>query len=247
MRRALIASLCLHALATPFIPIWTRIHAGGLRPVETISFARLERIRIERPQRTRALAVAVPRNARRAPDVAFARVRAELAANKPKPDATRTPTPQAGPRRLEAAAPKPITPSNSPVFAQAPVARVPVSTTSEPPIQAASPDPQATVAERIVAADRGSHNTGGVMPFGADLKEPVLDPAVKMQLQRRFAVHVTLTVTVGDNGRTKRVVFAPPIDAQMERQIESLLADANWDAAVCGGGIACEATAVIKL
>jgi hypothetical protein len=30
-------------------------------------------------------------------------------------------------------------------------------------------------------------------------------------------------------------------------RIQSLLADASWDPAVCGGGIACEGTATIRL
>jgi hypothetical protein len=95
-------------------------------------------------------------------------------------------------------------------------------------------------------AGTGTSDRGGVLPFTA-AQDPVLDPGVRAQLQQRFAVHVTLLVTVGEDGRTKRVVFQPPIDPQVEQQIEALLADANWDAAVCGGGVSCEGTATIKL
>ena len=78
------------------------------------------------------------------------------------------------------------------------------------------------------------------MPFGADLPEPVLDPKARAELSRRFGgVHVTLIVTVGDDGRTKSVEFHPPLDARLQAEISALLAAANWDAAVCGGGIPC--------
>ncbi|MDP9111947.1 MAG: hypothetical protein M3M96_09980, partial [Candidatus Eremiobacteraeota bacterium] len=78
------------------------------------------------------------------------------------------------------------------------------------------------------------------MPFGADLPEPVLDPKVRAELVRRFAsVHVTLLVTVGDDGRTKNIEFHPPLGARLQAEISALLVAANWDAAVCGGGIPC--------
>ncbi|MGZ3498088.1 MAG: hypothetical protein ACXWNK_10610 [Vulcanimicrobiaceae bacterium] len=245
LRRALVASLGLHALVAIFIPTWTRIQSQGLQPVETLSFAKLQRIRIERPKQARSLPQAIPKTVHRAAQVSFTRVRAELTANKPKPTATRTPTPQTGPRGAIAAAPKLVQSSTAPL-AQAPNS-APVATVSQRPVEPASPNPEASVAERTVASDRGTSNSGGVLPFGADLKDPVLDPAVRTQLQKRFSVHVTLLITVGDDGKTKRVVFQPPVDPQVERQIEALLADANWDAAVCGGGIACQGQATIKL
>jgi hypothetical protein len=70
---------------------------------------------------------------------------------------------------------------------------------------------------------------------------------VRAQLQQRFAVHVTLLVTVDEDGHTERVVFQPPLDTQTEQAIQQMLASANWDAAVCGGGVSCEGTATIKL
>ena len=75
----------------------------------------------------------------------------------------------------------------------------------------------------------------------------MLDPRVKSALIQRFNVHVTLLITVGDDGRTKKIEFRPPLDAQTQRAIQTLLADASWDAAVCGGGVSCEGVATIKL
>ncbi len=74
----------------------------------------------------------------------------------------------------------------------------------------------------------------------------MLDPGVRQQLSA-LGTHVTLIVTVGNDGRTENVVFQPPIDSQLESKIRSLLADASWDPAVCGGGVSCEASATIKL
>ena len=74
----------------------------------------------------------------------------------------------------------------------------------------------------------------------------MLDPGVRKQLET-LGTHVTLVVTVGNDGRTESVTFDPRLDPALENRIRSLLADASWDPAVCGGGVACEATATIKL
>jgi hypothetical protein len=100
--------------------------------------------------------------------------------------------------------------------------------------------------EARAVASVGTHKTGGYLPFGAEQPDPVLDPSVRKQLDA-LAVHVTLVVTVGDDGRTEKIVFQPPLDPQLESRIRSLLADANWDPAVCGGGVSCEGNATIKL
>jgi len=84
------------------------------------------------------------------------------------------------------------------------------------------------------------------MPFGERETTPVLDPRVLHAL-RALAVHVTLEVTVGDDGRTRAIVFRPPLDPAVEAKIEALLANASWDPAYCGGGIPCTATATIAL
>ena len=105
----------------------------------------------------------------------------------------------------------------------------------------ATPSP----AVRAVAS-LGTRKAGGYLPFGAEQPDPVLDPAVRKQLDA-LGAHVTLVVTVGDDGRTEDVVFDPPIDPQLETRIRSLLADASWDPAVCGGGVSCQAQTTIKL
>jgi len=109
----------------------------------------------------------------------------------------------------------------------------------------AAPNATPTPAVRAVASV-GTHQSGGYLPFGAEQPDPVLDPGVRKQLDA-LGTHVTLTVTVGEDGRTESVAFDPPVDPQLEGLIRSLLADASWDPAVCGGGVACEARATIKL
>lgn len=133
----------------------------------------------------------------------------------------------------------------------------------EPPIQAArvasvaiaqavvgkpSPMPQpttpATVAQQT--APPAQPVAGGYMPFGADEPDPVLDPKSLKQLQA-LGVHVTLIVTVGDDGKTKSVDFHPPLGPQLEAQVRALLVAANWDPAYCGGGVPCQKDASITL
>lgn len=97
-----------------------------------------------------------------------------------------------------------------------------------------------------VSAAAQTHPVGGYMPFGAQEDDPVLDPHVLSALTE-LNVAVTLTIVVGDDGRTKSVAFSPALDPQIESQIRDLLANANWDPAYCGGGIPCEKSATIKL
>lgn len=245
LRRAFAASLVLHAFVAYVIPVWTRTLSAGDQPVETISFAHIARIRIERPRNRQPVPkIAAPKTAHRDARVRFARVRAELTKNTTA-RLPRTPAPQAGPRGEIATAPKRMK-----AIAQAPL--VAQAAEQTPDAVSTQPAPESTPVARATAGDRdvasnGTHQTGGVMPFGASMNEPVLDPRVRQQLQSRIKVHVTLIVTVGDNGKTKNVVFDPPLDPSTERVITALLADANWDAAVCGGGIACEGETRIKL
>jgi hypothetical protein len=107
---------------------------------------------------------------------------------------------------------------------------------------AVTPAPPAAEEQSVPARSR----VGGMLPLGVDEPSPVLDPAVLKALVA-LGVHVTLTVTVDENGHTKAVAFAPPLDAATEDQIRSMLASASWDPAVCGAGMACEADATIKL
>ncbi len=131
------------------------------------------------------------------------------------------------------------------VHAPNPPPAAPVAAAAQP-TAAATQTAQPTPAPRVVANAQGASEVGGLMPFGAELPVPVLDPRVVERL-RRLHVRVTLLVTVGNDGRTKSVVFQPPVDPLTEQRIVALLSDATWDAAVCGGGIACPGQAVIKL
>lgn len=237
--RAIAASVALHVLVALFLPVWTAQVSGGLQPVEAVSFAHVIRMRLQRPS-AKSLPAVAPRTARRANTISFARNRAELTASTRRPIVR--PSAQNGPVGTIAAAPKLVASRDTPLYARpAPKTEVAVQQASPAP----TPQPQASQGERSVSG-AGTSDRGGLLPFTAT-QDPVLDPGVRTQLEKRFAVHVTLVVTVGEDGHTKRVVFQPPIDADTEHAIEALLADANWDAAVCGGGVSCEGTATIKL
>lgn len=237
--RALVASVGLHMLIALFLPVWTAQVSGGLQPVEAVSFARIARVQIQRPS-AKSLPAAVPRTPQRSAVVSFARVKAELSAHTHKPVAR--PTAQAGPVGSRASAPRLVASHNSPLYAR-PAASAEVSTDQAP--AAPSPQPMASQADRAVPGN-GAADRGGLMPLG-EKQDPVLDPQVLTQIQKRFSGHVTLIVVVGEDGHTKHVVFQPPLDVQTERTIEALLADATWDPAVCGGGVSCEGTATIRL
>ncbi len=165
-----------------------------------------------------------------------------MTANTKKPRAQ--PTAVNGPSGKLAAAPKPATAhSQVPLFARPASSVAPQASVQRS--SAATPQPQATTDPHPMEGS-GTADRGGVLPLGAQ-QDPVLDPTVRSQLQKRIGVHVTLLVTVGEDGHTKHVAFQPPIDPQIEREVEAILADANWDAAVCGGGVDCEGLATIRL
>jgi hypothetical protein len=240
--QALAASLALHLLLALFLPVWTAQASGGLQPIEAISFAHIARVQIQRPARA-SLPAAVPHTRRHSASVALARTRAELTAKSRKPHAM--PSADAAPRgqATAASAPRYIASKSHALYAR-PVASADVSSVQQ--AQAApSPQPETTQAAHTVSGAGGS-DRGGVLPLGAT-QDPVLDPGVREALQKRVGVHVTLIVTVGEDGRTKHVEFQPPLDAETERAVEALLADATWDAAVCGGGVSCEGVATIRL
>lgn len=237
--QALAASLGLHLLVALLLPVWTAQVSEGLQPVEALSFAHIIRVQIQRPA-AQSLPAAIQQTQHRAPKVTFARSKAELTAPHGKPQAR--PTAQSGPQGRVASAPRLVAAHNTPLYAR-PAASAQVST--QQAAAAPTPQPQSSLANKPVAGN-GASDTGGTMPFDS-YQPPTLDPTVTAQLQKRFNVHVTLLVTVGEDGRTKSVEFEPPIDTQTESAIRALLADANWDAAVCGGGVSCTGTAQIKL
>ena len=239
--RGLVVSLALHLFVAVFLPLWTPVQSAGLQPVESISFAHLMRAQIERVAAA-TLPVAVPKTNRSASRVSFARKKSELTAKTrgPKP---RT-RPQAGPiGRSVAAAPHSAHSQSTVLIARAPASQLPVSAVQSSAQQ--TPHPDASVDTRAVTST-GQSDRGGVLPMGAQ-QDPVLDPSVRSRLSAIAHTHVTLLVTVGEDGRTKSVRFDPPLDAQTEREMQMLLADATWDAAVCGGGVSCEGVATIKL
>jgi pyruvate/2-oxoglutarate dehydrogenase complex dihydrolipoamide acyltransferase (E2) component len=225
MGRATLASLTLHVLVALAIPAlaWT---ASTAPPVETVSFSHILHVEIVPPPRARHApprAVAPHHNPK--PDLTFAdhiRLVAEVAHRN--------------------ASPAPHVATNAPAApAVGAVARAGSGKADSDPAPDATPSP----AVRAVASV-GNRQNGGYLPFGAQQPDPVLDPDVRKQLDE-LGTHVTLVVTVGEDGRTESIVFLPPLDAQLEGRIRSLLADANWDPAVCGGGVSCEARATIKL
>lgn len=225
MGRATVVSLGFHALVVLLIPAlaWT---ATSGAPVEVITFTRVAHIEIEPHRRPRPQPQAQAPRRSRTPDITVAS-RVELAHT--TPHRVSSPPPATTESKL----------SSAPVVAAASRAgdgRAHVE---------AAPQASTPPVARAVASTVG-RDTGGYMPFGAQQPDPVLDPGIRKQLAA-LGVHVTLVVTVGENGRTKTVAFQPDVDSQTETRIESLLADASWDPAVCGGGISCEGRATIRL
>ncbi len=242
LRRAFAASLGIHMLVAFIIPLWPAQQSGGPEAIETLSFAHIAHIHIEKHADARPLPVAMPRTKHRSPTISFARKPSELSAKNHNPRSR--PTPVNGPQGLVAAAPRDA-PQHAPVplVARAPDTQIP----KEPTLQRApgpSPNPQGT--SDVSMTGSGVSVRGGVSPFGAE-QPPILDPRVKSALLQHFNVHVTLLVTVGEDGRTKKIAFHPPLDEQTQRAIQTMLANAIWDSAVCGGGVSCEGVATIKL
>lgn len=220
-----VASVALHALAALLIPALAWMPSSA-PPVETISFVHVTRIVIQ-PKPT-----PVPQPRAQAPHHSAVVVRSLSA-------------------RLnlvhvqshKKASPPPLFSrdvSVAPVVGQSQVGKGTAANAAQ-----TQPQPSASPASRAVASV-GGRDAGGYLPFGAQQPDPVLDPNVLKQLGT-LGIHVTLVVTVDENGKTETVAFVPPIDPKTEQQIESMLADAAWDPAVCGGGVSCEGRATIKL
>lgn len=223
MQRATLGSIAIHVMAALVIPAlaWSLTDTAA---VETISFAHITHIRIVRPPaRLPHPRAAAPQHAA-VPTLHFAHHIALVKI------------------ALRSPAGKTVVATNSPAAPNvAPVAQAGDTTTQ----QGATPSTDPTPATREVAST-GKRQDGGYLPFGAEQPVPILDPQVRGKLDT-LGAHVTLLVTVGDDGRTTNIVFQPPLDAALEAKIRALLADANWDPAVCGGGVACQAQATIKL
>lgn len=222
MGRALLASLALHAFGLALIPALAWLPAPEAT-VETVTFTKVAHIEIvPRPRRSQPRAAAPHR---RSATVISEATRVDLA--RVTPHSVASPPPSADYRTSTAPA----------------VAAALRSGHGTAPAESA-PQASATPVPREVSSV--GRDVGGTLPFGAEQPDPVLDPGIRRQLGA-LGVHVTLVVTVGDNGKTKNVEFEPAVDSQTQSRIEALLADANWDPAVCGGGISCEGRATIRL
>lgn len=219
-----VASVAVHAFAALLIPALAWMPSTA-PPVETVSFLHVTRIVIQQQPK------AVPQPRAQAPhhDTVVVRSRstqldlAHVAHKKASP-----------PPMIDRDV------SVAPVVGQSQVGKGTAANVNE-----SEPQPSASPADRAVASV-GERSAGGYLPFGAQQPDPVLDPNVLKQLGA-LGIHVTLVVTVDENGKTETVSFVPPIDPKTEQQIESMLADAVWDPAVCGGGVSCEGRATIKL
>jgi len=223
MGRALLASLGIHALGLAMIPALAWLPTPDAT-VETVTFTRIAHIEI------------VPRTRRPQPRPVAPHRRTAVVIS----EATHVELAQVSRHRVASPPPSAVyRVSSAPAVAAAPR---PGRGTA--PIESA-PQASATPAPREVSSVVG-RDVGGTLPFGAEQPDPVLDPNVRKQLAL-LGVHVTLVVTVGNNGKTKSVAFQPAVDPQTQSRIETLLADANWDPAVCGGGISCEGRATIRL
>jgi pyruvate/2-oxoglutarate dehydrogenase complex dihydrolipoamide acyltransferase (E2) component len=222
MQRATLGSVAIHVVAALMIPAlaWS---LADTAQVETVSFTHIMRIRILRPPAPMPHPRAVAPQHAAVPTLHFAHKITVVKIVHRSPFG------------------KTVVATNSPA---APNVAAVAQAGDANAQQGTTPSTDPTPATRDVAST-GKQN-GGYLPFGAEQPVPVLDPAVRDRLSA-LGTHVTLIVTVGDDGHTTDIVFQPPLDAASESKIRALLADANWDPAVCGGGVACEAQATIKL
>ncbi|MEO9171319.1 MAG: hypothetical protein ABI282_01090 [Candidatus Baltobacteraceae bacterium] len=219
LTQALAASVALHIVIALFVPTIAWLQSAG-PPVERLSFVHIVRIAIATPRPV------VHRTAASAPQQAAVPRVTHSQPHVARVARTHKALVVSGPR------------------AQAPLVAVaaPGAATVE---TGATGAPSSAPDEKVATAET-RHDEGGYMPFGADIPVPVLDPNVARALAA-LNVHVTLTIVVDENGRTKTVAFDPPLDTHVENQMRAMLADAAWDPAVCGAGVACEGRTTIKL
>ncbi len=221
---AIVASLVLHLVVALFIPTLAWLRGEG-PTIETLAFVRVTHIAVETPMpRTRQVAAVAPH---------FAPVPHIVHAQPSRP-------------RMHIVKER-LLPSRENVLSRAPlIAAEQTQGQATQSTATGAPAAPATPQQEQVASTQTRPEVGGYMPFGAQQPDPVLDPNVVKALSG-LNVHVTLTIVVDENGRTKAVQFDPPLDGKVEGQIRSMLADASWDPAVCGGGVACEGRTTIKL
>lgn len=234
-RAAYAASLCFHALAALLFPARIFTPSISSEVIERISFSKISHVSIH-TARAAATAVA-PRKPTTKPHVVAHR-------HAPTPHHARA----AAPAHRAAHAPS-SAPAAKPSPDQAPVALAPaVQQTAAPVAAAATPVAQAsaTAAPQTVAAAQGSGRRGGIAPFEST-QDAYLEKTAYDELRKRFHVNVVLKVKVADDGKMLSVTFEPPVPPDVEKQIKDILSTANFDPAICGGGISCEGIATIKL
>ncbi|HEY5340936.1 MAG TPA: hypothetical protein VIK27_07915 [Candidatus Aquilonibacter sp.] len=216
---ALAGSLLLHALCALLMP--SLAANPGLTAVQTVSFVRARRIDVVRHDLP-------PRRSTVAPhSVAGIALSPQRIGHRQKSH-----TAEVAPRELSAL----VTPA----------APAQISAWGDPHAGVASSSPAPAPAVQAQSTPSANPAAGGFMPFGADEPDPVIDPKSLAQLHA-LGVHVILTVTVGDDGKTKIVNFHPPLDPQLESQVRAVLLAANWDPAYCGGGVPCQKDTNITL
>ncbi|MFN2529157.1 MAG: hypothetical protein ABR584_10630 [Candidatus Baltobacteraceae bacterium] len=235
----LAASLLLHALLFAWLlPQLAISHAPALESVETISFQKIEHVSMQRAH--------APATAK----ATVALARASRAARVKKPTATHANKPSPPPSARSRDAKKTQPPGSLPKpVALAQENGTPAPDLARPALRAAAPvrSTPAAVTQQVAAASGTTNGGGNGIFLNTDAQAPVLDANASSELKRRFRINITLTVLVTDDGKTKDVTFNPPAGAEIEKQIRQLLSSAHWDAAQCGGGIACEGQVTIKL
>jgi hypothetical protein len=223
--RAFLVSLVLHLMVFALIPPLVASQGPG---VETLSFVRI--IQITAPQPTPHPARLVAATAPVAAPVTHASAQKPATHKHSAHPAVAEPASPLPRATIVAAAVRPGDAAQT-VSASAPPVVAPTAS-AQPPSSESPPNHEQAV--------------GGVMPLGVDEPSPVLESSAREALGA-LGVHVTLTVDVDAHGHVLSVAFAPPIDPAIEEKIRTMLASASWDPAVCGAGIACEGSAVIKL
>ena len=242
---ALAGSLLFHALFLAFLMQYAVVtHENSLDSIETISFEKIQHVTMQRkhvPAASRAAAV-------------VARTPQSTHIKKPSAAHAAKPSPPPSTKSRFAKSPQPPGSQAQPIaLAQqvgspGPEVAKPAQTAAAP-VSSPAPAAQDKREQRQqVATTTGTTNGGGNGIFlSNDEQAPVLDANASSELKRRFRMNLTLIVLVSDDGKTKDIQFQPPASADIEKQIRDLLASAHWDAAQCGGGIACEGKATIKL
>src|SRR5579872_1954877 len=181
---ALLASLLIHLVVALLLPPLALVARRG-PPVETLSFVHVPKVTI----------------ALRKPVIRQTRSTAPRRAAHPQ--VARHPSQQAAaPTRSIVRKPSHKGATVAPV-----VGELSAGTSASQTAPTAAPQATPTAAAARQVANRDTREAqGGYLPLGAMQPVPVLDPDVRKELVA-LGVHVTLTITVGEDGKTKSVAF----------------------------------------